>query len=119
VIRSRVPDPHLSIRVDLGGGRIGPGKIALLEAISDAGSISGAARKMKMSYRKAWLLVEDMNLMLGQPVVETATGGGGGGGATLTAIGEQVIAIYHAIESGVRGAVDGEFKVIEKLVRRR
>jgi len=94
VTRSRVPEPRLSIRIDVAGGRIGPGKIALLEAIGEAGSISGAARKMKMSYRKAWLLVEDMNHVLGQPVVTTEIGGDSGGGAALTAIGEQVIASH-------------------------
>ena len=57
-----MPDTRLSIRLDLtSGDRIGPGKIALLEAIQEAGSISGAARALGMSYRRAWLLVEEIN----------------------------------------------------------
>jgi molybdenum-dependent DNA-binding transcriptional regulator ModE len=67
--RSNIDDFRLSIRLDFASGvPIGPGKIALLEK----GSISGAARKMGMAYRKAWLLVEQMNQLLGQPVVTTA-----------------------------------------------
>jgi molybdate transport system regulatory protein len=64
------PSYRLSIRVDLAGGtRIGPGKVALLEEIGRSGSISAAGRVMKMSYRRAWELVEDLNRNLGAPVV--------------------------------------------------
>ena len=72
---------HLSIRIDLAAGaRIGPGKIALLEAIRATGSISAAARSLGMSYRRAWLLVEDVNRALLAPAVTTETGGRSGGG---------------------------------------
>jgi molybdate transport system regulatory protein len=108
---------RLSIRIDLTDGRIGPGKIALLKTISDVGSISGAARKMKMSYRKAWSLVKEISKLLEQPVITATMGGRDHGGAAITPAGEQMIAIYHAIESRVRGAVDGELKAIESLVR--
>jgi molybdate transport system regulatory protein len=61
---------QVSIRVDLEtGGRIGPGKIALLEAISKTGSITAAAQSMNMSYRKAWLLVDELNKLLSEPAV--------------------------------------------------
>ena len=71
-----MPDTRLSIRLDLtSGDRIGPGKIALLEAIRATGSISAAARKIGMSYRRAWLLVEQINGSLQQPAVTAATGG--------------------------------------------
>jgi molybdate transport system regulatory protein len=67
---------RLSIRVDLANGsRIGPGKTALLEAISDAGSISAGARTIGMSYRRAWLLVEEINGALQDPAVAAAPGG--------------------------------------------
>jgi len=73
---------HLSIRIDLASGdRIGPGKIALLEAIRSTGSISAAARSLRMSYRRAWLLVEEINHTLREPAVTAETGGSGGGGA--------------------------------------
>jgi molybdate transport system regulatory protein len=91
---------RLSIRVDLASGaRIGPGKVALLEAIGRSGSISGAGRALKMSYRRAWELVEELNRTLGAPVVSTSAGGAGGGGAALTPAGETVIAQYRAIEA--------------------
>lgn len=92
--------PVISIRVDLApAGRLGPGKIDLLEAIDDTGSISGAGRAMTMSYRRAWLLVDDLNRMFRQPLVEASPGGAKGGGAHLTAMGREVVAHYRAIES--------------------
>jgi molybdate transport system regulatory protein len=70
---------HLSIRIDLASGdRIGPGKIALLEAIRSTGSISAAARSIGMSYRRAWLLVEEINQTLREPAVKAETGGARG-----------------------------------------
>lgn len=99
---SATPKPvdRLSIRIDLASGaRIGPGKIAVLEEIERAGSISGAGRALRMSYRRTWELVEDLNRSLGAPVVDTAAGGSGGGGASLTALGKAIIARYRAIEA--------------------
>jgi molybdate transport system regulatory protein len=90
---------RLSIRLDLASGaKIGPGKIAVLEAIALAGSISAAGRTLKMSYRRTWELVEDLNQSLGTAVVETAAGGSGGGGAVLTKAGKAVVNTYRAIE---------------------
>ena len=90
---------RLSIRLDLASGaRIGPGKVAVLEEIGRSGSISAAGRALRMSYRRTWQLVEDLNKSLGIPVVETAAGGSGGGGAVLTAAGMAIITRYRAIE---------------------
>jgi molybdate transport system regulatory protein len=90
---------RLSIRIDLASGaRIGPGKVAVLEEIARSGSISAAGRALRMSYRRTWELVEDLNRSLGTPVVETAAGGSGGGGAVLTHAGKAVIERYRAIE---------------------
>ncbi len=82
-------------------GLSGPGKMELLEAIRDAGSISGGARRMGMSYRRAWMLVETMNSCFVEPLVVTATGGRAGGGAQVTARGEEVLRIYAAMMSEV------------------
>ena len=83
-------ETQMSIRIDLeSGGRIGPGKIALLEAIRETGSFTAAAAAMKMSYRRAWLLVDELNKLLSEPVVTTATGGAMGGGTTVTPVGEK------------------------------
>ncbi|HVC59868.1 MAG TPA: LysR family transcriptional regulator [Acetobacteraceae bacterium] len=90
---------RLSIRLDLASGaRIGPGKVAVLEEIGRSGSISAAGRALRMSYRRTWELVEELNRSLGIQVVETAAGGSGGGGAVLTPAGKAVIERYRAIE---------------------
>lgn len=93
---------------------IGPGKIALLEAIALTGSITAAARSLDMSYRRAWLLVDEMNACLRHPVVATATGGKRGGGSHLTPTGETVIAQYRAIERRAEAAAAEE---LEQLLR--
>jgi molybdate transport system regulatory protein len=75
--------PEIQCRVRVARGidiAVGPGKMELLEAIRDAGSISGGARRMGMSYRRAWMLVETMNSCFAQPLVATSTGGRAGGG---------------------------------------
>jgi molybdate transport system regulatory protein len=90
---------RLSIRLDLASGaRIGPGKVAVLEEIARSGSISAAGRTLRMSYRRTWELVEDLNRSLGTTVVETAAGGSGGGGAVITPAGKAIIERYRAIE---------------------
>jgi molybdate transport system regulatory protein len=109
---------HLSIRIDLQtGDRIGPGKIELLEAIRSTGSISAAARSTGMSYRRAWLLVEEINRALREPAVTAETGGVRGGGAVVTPVGERVIGLYRAVELQARTATGGEFRAIGKLIR--
>ena len=110
---------HLSIRIDLASGcRIGPGKIALLEAIRSTGSISGASRLTGMSYRKTWLLVEEINRALRTPAVATETGGAGGGGATITPVGEKIISLYREIEAQTGQAAGGPLHAIGKLTRK-
>ena len=91
---------RLTLRVDLGMDRaIGPGKIRLLEAIRDAGSITKAGIALGMSYRRAWLLVDDMNNCFREPVVAAQAGGSHGGGAALTPFGVRLIDQYRAIEA--------------------
>jgi molybdate transport system regulatory protein len=83
---------------------VGPGKIRLLEAIRDAGSIREAGRSLGMSYRRAWLLVADMNACFEEPVVSTQLGGVHGGGAAVTRFGAQLIESYREIERKAHGA---------------
>lgn len=91
--------PAISLRIDLEtDGRIGPGKVELLEHIATHGSISAGARQMGMSYKHAWLLVEDMNRVFRRPVVTGRKGGQRGGGSELTPIGLAIVARYRAIE---------------------
>jgi molybdate transport system regulatory protein len=111
---------RLSIRIDLpGGDRIGPGKIALLEAIRTTGSISAGARSLGMSYRRAWLLVEEINQAFRAPAVTAETGGRRGGGATLTPVGTRILDLYGSIDSKARAAVGTEFRALSRLVRRK
>lgn len=78
---------------------MGPGKADLLEAIKAEGSISAAGRKLGMSYRRTWLLVDAMNRCWSEPLVGTAAGGSHGGGAQVTAMGESVLAHYRALQA--------------------
>lgn len=95
---------------------IGPGKSQLLEHIAASGSISAAAREMGMSYRRAWLLVDTMNQCFASPLIETAAGGSGGGGARITALGEQVLALYRCIEAKTAAAVAEELDDLATLL---
>jgi len=76
---------------------LGPGRVDLLEHIDRERSISGAARKMNMSYRRAWELVQDMNEAAGVPLVEANTGGARGGGASITSHGRKAIRLYRKL----------------------
>jgi len=119
--KNRLPETakasdRLSIRVDLASGtRIGPGKIAVLEEIARSGSISAAGRALRMSYRRTWELVEELNKGLGTPVVETAAGGSGGGGAVLTKAGKAVVERYRAIEVDAAAAVRKHIQALNRL----
>ena len=99
--------------------KLGPGKVALLEAIRDEGSISAAARSLGMAYRHAWVLVDELNRCFDEPVVETAVGGRAGGGAALTAWGEDLIRRFHAIERAGLDAVARDVAELETRVGRR
>jgi len=110
---------RLIIRVDLASGaRIGPGKVALLEEIGRSGSISAAGRALRMSYRRAWELVEDLNKHLGAAVVTTAAGGSGGGGARLTEAGQAVVSGYRALEAAATATAQPHLAVLEQACRR-
>src|SRR5580704_4632657 len=111
---------RLSIRVDLASGaRIGPGKVAVLEAIAQSGSISAAGRALHISYRRTWELVEDLNATLGAPVVQTAAGGSGGGGASLTELGQAVVSRYRAIEEDCAVAARKHLAALNRVARAR
>jgi len=109
----------LSLRIDLdGGGRIGPGKIALLEKIGETGSISAAARAMGMSYKRGWDLVDETSRLLGRPVAQTRAGGARGGGAELTEAGRDLVRRYRAIEAGAAAVAREHIAAIEQAADR-
>jgi molybdate transport system regulatory protein len=108
---------RLTIRFDFDGERrLGPGKIALLEAIARTGSISAAGRSHKMSYRRAWLLVEELNKLFGEPLVVARPGGANGGGAALTPGGERVVALYREAEAKMRLSAEREIAHLESAL---
>ncbi len=116
---SRVrPLARFRIRVTTGASiAIGPGKIELLEAIRDTRSITAAAKAMGMSYRRAWMLVDELNKSLKSPAVASVIGGGTGGGSELTATGQQVVEVYRRIEAGATAACAAELHLLTRFVR--
>ena len=111
--------PSLSVRIDLDAeGRIGPGKIELLEQIREQGSISGAGRAMDMSYKRAWDLVDEIKRICGQSAVEPQTGGKNGGGAVLTPFGISLVKRYRKIERDAASAVKKDLAALRSDIGR-
>ena len=101
---------ELKIKIQLMCGdavALGPGKADLLDAIAIAGSISGAARAMGMSYRRAWQLVDLMNRCWREPLVETSPGRAQGSGARLTEAGRAALAGYRALQTSLTARAQG------------
>ncbi|MDE2227506.1 MAG: LysR family transcriptional regulator [Alphaproteobacteria bacterium] len=110
---------RLTLRVDLGPGKaIGPGKIRLLEAVRDSGSISRGGRALGMSYRRAWLLIDSLNRTFRHKVVTARPGGESGGGARLTPFGLALIARYRAIERRAQTAATRDLATLQRALRR-
>jgi molybdate transport system regulatory protein len=110
--------PRLTLRVDFGSGRaLGPGKVRLLEAIHKTGSISQAGRVLGMSYRRAWLLVDDMNSCFRDAVISAQPGGAHGGGATLTPFGQKLVERYRAIETDAMDATRRHLNDLEAVLK--
>ncbi|MGZ2749110.1 winged helix-turn-helix domain-containing protein [Burkholderia stagnalis] len=99
--RRAIDEPQVSFRMRVRMGdtvALGPGKVALLEAVREHGSISAAARSLGMSYRRAWLLIDELNRSLTSPATVSEQGGHSGGGCTLTPVGDEIVRLYRAIE---------------------
>ena len=93
--------PRKIVRIGIPRGNsyaMGPGKADLLEAIHATGSISAAGRSLGMSYRRAWLLVDEMNHAFSMPLVEAHLGGAGGGGARVTDLGHEALRRYRELQ---------------------
>ncbi len=110
--------PRLWIKIYFGNrGQIGPGKIRLLQGIAEHRSISAAARATGMSYRRAWLLVDQMNKTFGQSVVRTHTGGNTRGGAKLTPLGEEIVARYLELLATAQAQSEAKLDEMAGLIR--
>ena len=88
----------MRIRIYVGDRMLGPGKMELLGYIDATGSLAAAAKKMRMSYMRAWTLVQNLNQASDQPIVEMHRGGGGGGGARVSQFGKKILALYQSME---------------------
>jgi molybdate transport system regulatory protein len=111
--------PEVQFRLRIRNGddiAVGPGKIELLEAIANTGSITAAAKLLGMSYRRAWLLVDTMNRCFKTRVVETEAGGNRGGGTRLTALGAEVVHSYRRIEARAAKAGASEIVALTRLL---
>ncbi len=110
------PQPPLKpiLRISFSGqDRLGRGKMELLEHIRETGSISAAGRAMDMSYRRAWLLISELNHMFREPVVESQRGGQKGGGAALTQFGEELLRRFRGMEATLRVAIADDLGWLE------
>ena len=116
--RRRGPVARFRLRVTSGETiAIGPGKVDLLEAIVETRSITAAAKSIGMSYRRAWILVDQINACLREPAVASAKGGERGGGSRLTAVGEELIARYRRIEARATEACAEDIAALLGLVK--
>jgi molybdate transport system regulatory protein len=96
------------------GAALGPGKVALLEAIAETGSIRAAGSRFRMSYRRAWGLIAELNAMFKTPLVLAETGGRGGGGATLTPLGRDVVKRFRRMEAETASAIETDFRTLAR-----
>ncbi len=111
---------RITIRLDFDGGRqLGHGKMRLLELIDQLGSISSAARAMKMSYRRAWLLMDEVNSMFSETVLETQLGGKGGGHARLTDFGRKLVTLYRSVEADAEAKFATDMGALESQLAAR
>jgi molybdate transport system regulatory protein len=116
--RQSAPAPRLRLRVVFGNeAMLGPGKADLLELIGETGSIAAAGRRMKISYRRAWSLVEAMNAAFREPLVDSTRGGQGGGGARLTETGRAVLDHYRRLEARTEEAGARDMAAISGMLR--
>ena len=95
------------------GPFLGIGKIWLLENIQKTGSITNAAKEMKMAYRQAWQLVQEMNQRAESPLVEKILGGKSGGGARLTEAGEKAITVFYEVEKRIKAFAQKETEKLQ------
>ena len=118
-MKAQSSGPVLRLRIVLGRDiAIGPGKADLLELIRETGSIAAAGRRLGMSYKRAWLLVDTMNGCFSKPLVEAIKGGKTGGGARLTPLGEDVLARYRRMQSTTGRAVSHDLAALKRVMRK-
>lgn len=115
---SAKPTARFRLRVTVGETiAVGPGKIALLDAIRETRSLTAAAKSIGMSYRRAWILIDALNGSLKKPAVLSLQGGEHGGGSELTPTGVALVDLYRKIEARAAAAAADDIRALLKLVR--
>jgi molybdate transport system regulatory protein len=112
--------PEVRFRMRIRKGEtvaLGPGKVDLLEAVREHGSISAAARSLDMSYRRAWLLIDELNKSLKSPATVSEQGGQSGGGCVLTPVGENIVHLYREVEAQAQKACAKQIGQLTRLIR--
>ena len=108
----------LRVKIDFGNkGLLGPGKVRLLELIQKHGSIRSAAAAMDMSYRRAWLLLKELENIMGAPAIAPETGGAKGGGTTLTELGRTLVDTYRTIEQNAARSVASDLRLLAQMAK--
>lgn len=116
---SRSAGPVARLRIVLGRDiALGPGKADLLEGIGETGSIAAAGRRMGMSYKQAWLLVETMNACFSKPLVAAVKGGKAGGGAHLTPLGKDVLVRFRRMQASSSRAIARDLAILKRVMRK-
>jgi molybdate transport system regulatory protein len=112
------PEVRFRMRIRTGDTvALGPGKVALLEAVHEHGSISAAARSLGMSYRRAWLLIDELNRSLKSPATVSEQGGHSGGGCALTPVGENIVRLYREVEVQAEASCVTQIAALTRLIR--
>jgi molybdate transport system regulatory protein len=122
-IRMNPSSEHLEVRFRMRirqaeSVAIGPGKVDLLQAVQKHGSISAAARSLGMSYRRAWLLIDELNRTLKHPATMSEVGGVAGGGCVLTPVGEKILFLYRDIEVQASKTCAPQITALTRLMER-
>jgi molybdate transport system regulatory protein len=107
----------MRIRIYVGDRMLGPGKMELLAHIGATGSLSASAKRMGMSYTRAWKLVQELNSDPDRPMVEMSRGGTTGGAATVTALGKKVLALYQSMEAKSSEAATPDGRALARLLQ--
>jgi molybdate transport system regulatory protein len=112
------PEVRFRMRIRTGEAvALGPGKVDLLEAVREHGSISAAARSLDMSYRRAWMLIDELNRSLKSPATHSEQGGQSGGGCTLTPVGETIVRLYRDVEEEAQRSCAKQIAELTRLIR--
>lgn len=118
-MKSSSTGPVARLRIVLGENiALGPGKADLLDGVRETGSIAAAGRRMGMSYKQAWLLIETMNACFKKPLVAAAKGGKAGGGARLTPLGEDVLARFRRMQDSSSRAIARDLAALKRVMRK-